>query len=78
MSPRVVRILGILGLIDILVFALTIHAHMSFHRKPGGPTVMPLGQLMGWFIGFFLLFAIVVILFAARTSEKYKRAEQGL
>lgn len=76
MSPRVVRIVGVLGLIDIAIFALTIHAHLSFHRKPGGPTVMPLGQLMGWFLGFLILFVIAVILFAARASERYK-AEQG-
>lgn len=77
MSPRVVRIVGVLGLTDIIIFALTIHAHMSFHRKPGGPTVMPLSQLMGWFLGFFLLFVIAVILVAARAAQRY-RADQGL
>jgi len=71
-----VRIVGILGVADIVIFALTIHAHLSFHRQPGGPTVMPLAQLMGWFLGFFLLFVIGVILFAARAAQRH-RAEQG-
>jgi len=55
-----------LGAIDVLVFALTLHTSLTYHRKPGGPLVMPLGELLGWIVFGVLSVLLLVILKESR------------
>ena len=73
MSRRTLRVITGLALLDILCFALTVHAHLNYHRSHGGPTVMPLSQLLGWIISVGLLFVIAVVIFAVAQAERMRR-----
>ncbi|HEU5267596.1 MAG TPA: hypothetical protein VFU35_12895, partial [Jatrophihabitans sp.] len=55
-----------LAVVDALAFALTIHAHLTWRRQPGGPTVMPLGQLLGWIISVGLLLILILVVLESR------------
>jgi len=61
MSRRAVKWIAGLGVLDLLVLALTIHANLTFHRTATSPSVMPLGELLGWIV-FGLLFAAVLVI----------------
>ena len=63
-----------LAVADVLVWVLTVHAHLTFHRTKTGPSVMPVGQLLGWAFSVLLLVALVVLLLAVRADVKYRRA----
>jgi hypothetical protein len=75
MSPRVRNWAIGLGVADAAVWVLTVHAHLSFHRSKHGPSVMPVGQLLGWAFSILLLIALVLLLLAARADSKYRRAD---
>ncbi len=66
MSRRAVQWIVGLGVLDIVVFALTLHAHLTFHRTPNSPTVMTVGQVLGWLITGVLLVAIALIVKESR------------
>jgi hypothetical protein len=74
MSPRVRKWAIALGVADAVVWALTINAHLSFHRSKNSPSVMPVGQLLGWSFSILLLIALVLLLLGARADAKYRRA----
>lgn len=40
--------LGVVAGLAAVDLTATVHAHLTAHRVPGGPTVMPLNQLAGW------------------------------
>ncbi len=63
----------VLVVADVIAFALTIHAQLTYSPGPNGPSDTTLGQLMGWILSFGLLAAIGVILFLVR----YERRMQG-
>ncbi len=58
-----------LGLIDL---GLTIHAHLDFHRTPGGPSVMPIGQLLGWATSALLLITACLVALGASYDRRYR------
>ena len=63
-----------LAVADVLVWVLTVHAHLTFHRTRTGPSVMPVGQLLGWAFSVLLLVALVVLLLAVRADARYRNA----
>jgi hypothetical protein len=67
------RVIVVLALADIVVFALTIRSHLNYHRPASGPSVMPLGQLVGWIVGFGLLLVLAAIVFATAQAARYRR-----
>jgi uncharacterized membrane protein len=71
MSPRARNWIIALAVADAICFALTVHAHLSFHHARGGPTVMSVGQLLGWAISALLLIAIGVVLVAVHLEKRY-------
>ncbi|HZY76829.1 MAG TPA: hypothetical protein VFE40_10950 [Jatrophihabitantaceae bacterium] len=76
MSRRVRNWAIALGLGDVLSWALTVHAHLTFHHHRKGPTVMPVGQLLGWSISVLLLIALLVLLYAARVDARYRGSQR--
>jgi len=74
---RAWRWFAVLAGLAVLDLALTIHAHLTFHRTPGGPTVMPLGQLLGWASSVVLIVAAACVFVGghneARRRERYHR-----
>lgn len=72
MSHRVRNWAIALGAADVLAWVLTIHAHLTFHRHKNGPTVMTVGQLLGWSLSVLLLIALLVLLLAARADARYR------
>ena len=50
-----------LGVLDALTLALTIHTNVTYHAGANGPTVMPLGAVLGWVIVVLLTGAIAFI-----------------
>jgi hypothetical protein len=55
-----------LAVADALAFALTIHAHLTFRHASNGPTVMPLGQLIGWILSVGLLLILILVVLESR------------
>ena len=74
MSRRAVYWLAAVAIADAVVFALTIRAHLRYHPGNGNPSVMSLGEALGWIIGVGLLgvlvSAITVHIRAARTRRR--------
>lgn len=48
MSTRAWRWFVIFLVAAAVDLALSIHAHLTFHATKGGPSVMTVGQLLGW------------------------------
>jgi hypothetical protein len=61
---------------DVVSWVLTVHAHLTFHRHKNGPSVMPIGQLLGWSISILLLIALLLLLLAARVDARYRGSRQ--
>ena len=76
MSRRVRNWAIALSAADVLSWVLTIHAHLSFHRHKNGPSVMPVGQLLGWSISILLLIALLLLLLAARADARYRGSRE--
>lgn len=74
MSRRARVVLATLAAVDVLAFVLTLHAHADYRPRHGGPTVMPLGQLMGWIVTVSLFLLIVFVLGIALRERLVKRA----
>lgn len=66
MSRRAIRWVVGLGVLDAVSFALTLHAHLTFHRTPNSPSVMTIGQVLGWLITAVLLVMIALIVKESR------------
>jgi len=75
MSKHLSRWIAALVLLAIVDWALTIHAHLTYHHHPGGPTIMPLGQLLGWVTSIGLV-AVIVILLIARHRQRTWRYDE--
>jgi hypothetical protein len=76
LSTRVKAWALALAVADALSWALTIHAHLTYHRGKNGPSVMPEGQLLGWSLSVLLLIALVLLLLGARADAKYRKDRQ--
>jgi hypothetical protein len=72
MSRRAWRWVVTLAVADLVVIALTVHAHVRFHHTPNGPEVMPAGQLLGWALSGALLIILVCVIIGARNEAKYR------
>lgn len=72
MSRKAWKAIAALGVLDIVCFALTIHAHLSFHRAPGGPSSMSLGQVVGWVASIVLLVLIALVVCESRLSAGHR------
>lgn len=73
MSARARKwVLG-LAAADGLAWILTVHSHFTYHHTVGGPTIMPVGQLLGWVVSILLLIVIALIVLAARQNARYER-----
>jgi hypothetical protein len=59
---------------DLIVFAITLHAHLSFHDAggPNSPSVMSVGQLLGWFFTVALFCALLAVVAGSRQAMKYR------
>jgi hypothetical protein len=68
------RWLIVFGVAEVVVLALTLHAHFTFHSNggPNSPSVMSVGQLLGWFFSAALLIAMILLVAAARQSARYR------
>ena len=62
MSKHLSRWIAALVLLAVVDWALTVHAHLTYHHHAGGPTIMPLGQLLGWITSIGLVIIIVLLL----------------
>jgi heme/copper-type cytochrome/quinol oxidase subunit 3 len=62
------------GIADVLVFGLTLHAHFSYHSSgaANSPSVMSVGQLLGWFFTVVLLAAMLAVIAASRQAARYR------
>jgi hypothetical protein len=49
----------------VLDLALTAHTALTWKQVPGGPSIMPAGELIGWFLAVVLLAWIALILIGA-------------
>ncbi len=58
---------GLAGLVDL---GLTVHAHDTWHAQAGGPSVMTLGQLLGFVSSVVLLVAAVLILISGIRGQR--------
>ena len=65
--------LAILGVLTAADLAATIHAQVTWKPRPNGPTVMPVGQLLGWVSSIVLLIAVGVILITGLKSALRSR-----
>ena len=62
--------------IDAVDFLLSYNAHRHYVAGPGQPTVMPLGQLLGWSTSVILLIVLLVATyttFRTRNLPSYQR-----
>ena len=75
MSKHLSRWIAVLALLAIVDWALTIHAHLTYHHHPGGPTIMPLGQLLGWVTSIGLVVVIMVLLIARQRQRTWRYDE---
>ena len=66
MSRRAIRWIVGLGVLDVVTFALTLHANLTFHSTTNSPTVMTIGQALGWIITAVLLVMIAMIVKESR------------
>lgn len=66
MSRRAVQWVVGLGVLDVLTFVLTLHANLTFHRTQTSPSVMTIGQALGWIITGVLLVMILLIIKESR------------
>jgi len=66
--------LAVLAVAEVVVLALTLHAHFTFHSNggPNTPSVMSIGQLLGWFFSIAIPIVMVLIVGAARQSARYR------
>jgi hypothetical protein len=64
-TPRSRKWLLIVGTVAAIDFALTLHSTLTWSPTPGGPTVAPIGQLLGWFSTIGLLSWVAFILIGA-------------
>jgi hypothetical protein len=63
----------ILAVADAIVFALTIRAHLTWHRTRGGPTFMDFHQVLGWIASFGLLLALAFSIFDGVDTARHLR-----
>jgi len=75
MSKHLSRWIAALALLAIVDWALTVHAHLTYHHHPGGPTIMPLGQLLGWVTSVGLVVVIVILLIARYRQHTWRYDE---
>jgi heme/copper-type cytochrome/quinol oxidase subunit 3 len=63
--------------LDAVLFALTVHAHLTFHHSSNAnqPTTMTVGQLLGWVTSGLLLLALITV---AVSSWRASREATGL
>ena len=66
MTRRAIRWIVGLAVVDALAFGLTIHAHLTYHHSHDGPSVMPLGQLLGWILSVALLLVLILVVLESR------------
>jgi hypothetical protein len=59
--------------LSVIDLAATIHAHLTWKRTASGPTVMPLGQLLGWVSSTLLVIAVVLVVITGISSNRRSR-----
>jgi hypothetical protein len=72
LPSRFVSWLAVLAVADVIAFALTIHAQVTYHPAPGDPSVTTLGQVLGWIISFGLLITIAVMILLRRYDRRMR------
>ena len=54
----------------IVDLSLTVHTALTWKHDANGPSLMPAGELLGWFLAVFLLgWAAVIVIGAVRTPR---------
>jgi hypothetical protein len=54
----------------VLDLALTVHTALTWKHVPNGPSIMPAGELLGWFLAVFLAgWAAVIVIGAVRPAR---------
>jgi hypothetical protein len=54
----------------VLDLALTVHTLLTWKHQPGGPSLMPAGELLGWFLAVFLAGWVALILIGAARGDR--------
>ena len=75
MSKHLSRWIAVLVLLAVVDWALTIHAHLTYRHHSGGPTIMPLGQLLGWITSIGLVIIIALLLIARHRQHTWRYDE---
>lgn len=70
MTKRSKYWLSAVSAVLVLDLVLTVHTALTWKRAATGPTVMPAGELLGWFLAAFLLtWAALIVIGAVRTPR---------
>ena len=52
---------GGFAVLDAVIFALAALSWSGYHAQPGGPTVMPMGTLLSFFVAGILLIGLLMV-----------------
>lgn len=58
---------------DVVAWLLTVHATVDYHAVGDGPTVLSLGDLLGWIVSIALLLVVVAMIASALSRRRYRR-----
>lgn len=73
MPRRAGILLAVFVIADAVALVLTIRTHLDYHPSDGGPTVMTLGQLLGWLVSVVLLVIVVTMIAAQLRAWRERR-----
>jgi hypothetical protein len=76
MSLRAGILLAVLLVADAVALGLTIHTHLDYHPSGGSPSVMTLGQLLGWLVSVVLLLILVTMIAAQLRAGRERRRKK--
>jgi heme/copper-type cytochrome/quinol oxidase subunit 3 len=78
--PRRSVVLAALVVADAVAFALTIHTHLTYRSggAGGAPTVMTLGEMLGWIISVSLLLVLGGLMWARLGKWRQRRRRARL
>lgn len=68
-SPRHWRAFAFFVLADLVILAFTWHSHVTYVGGPGRPTIMPVGQLIGWSMVVMITLGLLLAAVASRRTR---------
>ena len=64
-------IFGLLAVVDLI---LTVHAYAIWTPQPGGPSIAPLGVVVGFFSSAVLIVAMVLVIIGGVRGARHQRS----